>query len=127
MNSGGKRFEILKVLGDYVILLPIALLIVVWTIFAPNFLTYNNFMNVLRQVSMVAILAAGQYFMICTGFIDFALGALVGLCGIIFAKGMVDWGLPPVIAALAALAVGLLCELIDGTLVTKFHLPAFVA
>lgn len=127
MSSKAKHPGIVRVLGDYVILLPITLLIIIWTIFAPNFLTYNNFMNVLRQVSMVAILAAGQYFMICTGFIDFALGALVGLTGIVFAKGMVDWSLSPIVAAMIALGVGLLCELIDGTLVARLHLPAFVA
>ena len=124
-DTGLVRF--ISFIGDYVIILPIILLMIVWTIIAPNFLTYGNFMNVLRQVSMVAILAAGQYFMICTGFIDFALGALVGLCGIIFAKGMVDWGLAPGIAALVALLIGLLCELVSGTLITNFRLPAFVA
>ena len=125
VHSG--RLSLLHFLADYIIILPILLLIVIWTFIAPNFLTYNNFMNVLRQVSMVAILAAGQYFMICTGYIDFALGALVGLCGIIFAKAMVDWSMAPGLAALAALMVGLLCELVSGTLVTNFHLPAFVA
>lgn len=127
MKKSLKHLGFLRFISDYVIILPILLLALIWTIIAPNFLTYGNLMNVLRQVSMVAILAAGQYFLICTGFIDFALGALVGLCGIIFAKGMVDWGLAPIVAAMVALAVGLLCELIDGTLVTKFHLPAFVA
>ena len=121
------HLTLLHFFSDYVIIVPILLLIVIWTIIAPNFLTYNNFMNVLRQVSMVAILAAGQYFMICTGYIDFALGALVGLCGIIFAKAMVDWSLAPGLAAVVALMVGLLCELVSGTLVTNFQLPAFVA
>lgn len=118
---------IVHFIGDYIIILPIILLMIVWTIIAPNFLTSGNFMNVLRQVSMVAILAAGQYFMICAGFIDFALGALVGLCGIIFAKGMVDWGMAPLVAALAALLVGFACEFVSGTLITRFKLPAFVA
>ena len=126
-KSRSGHLTLLHFFSDYVIIVPILLLIVIWTIIAPNFLTYNNFMNVLRQVSMVAILAAGQYFMICTGYIDFALGALVGLCGIIFAKAMVDWSLAPGLAAIVALMVGLLCELVSGTLVTNFQLPAFVA
>ncbi|MCQ2437970.1 MAG: ABC transporter permease [Clostridia bacterium] len=125
MRSGGSA--IIRFFADYVIILPIVLLMVIWTIIAPNFLTYNNFMNVLRQVSMVAILAAGQYFMICTGFIDFALGALVGLCGIIFSKAMVDWGIAPIPAAFLTLLVAFLCEFISGTLITRFYLPAFVA
>ena len=54
------HMALLHFFSDYIIILPILLLIVIWTIIAPNFLTYNNFMNVLRQVSMVALLAAGQ-------------------------------------------------------------------
>ena len=120
-------FHFRRFFSDYVILIPILILIVIWTIVAPNFLTYGNFTNVLRQVSMVAILAAGQYFIICTGYLDLSLGALVGVCGIVFAKGMVDWGMTPMVAALVCFLTGLLCGLINGTMIARFSLPGFVA
>ena len=114
-------------LNNYIIIVPILLLGIVWTIIAPNFLTYGNLINVLRQVSMVAILAAGQYFIICSGYLDLSLGALVGFTGIIFAKSMVDYSLPPLLAAVVCILFGMLCGLINGQMITRFHIPGFVA
>ncbi len=90
-------------------------------------MSYNNFMNVLRQVSMVAILAAGQYFIICSGYLDLSLGALVGFTGIIFAKGMVDWGMTPISAGALTFLVGSMSGLVNGLMITVFRLPGFIA
>lgn len=126
-NERSLKNGVKGVLENYIILVPIFLLIVIWTIFAPNFLTSGNFINVLRQVSMVAIIAAGQYFIICSGYLDLSLGAVVGLSGIIFAKSMVEWGLPVPVAIVVALATGMACCLTNALLITVFHLPGFVA
>ncbi len=116
-----------RFLSDYVIVVPILALIIFFGIFGPNFLTGGNAMNVLRQVSWVAILAAGQFFIICTGELDISLGSLVSLAGIIFAKGMVDWGMHPLLAALATFAVCLFCGFVNGLMVTRFRIPSFIA
>lgn len=126
-QKNGSQSVVSKLLGDYIILLPILLLIVIWTVVAPNFLTSGNFMNVLRQVSMVAIIAAGQYFIICSGYLDLSLGAVVGLSGIIFAKAMVDWNIPIILSVVLCLLTGMLCCFINGFLITQFSLPGFVA
>ncbi len=126
-KRNGVRQGLARFLSDYVIIVPIIVLIVVFGISGPNFLTGGNAMNVLRQVSMVAILAAGQFFIICTGELDISLGSLVSLGGIIFAKGMVDWGMHPLPAALATFAVCLVCGLLNGVMVTRFRIPSFVA
>lgn len=124
-NSFGKSAR--RIIEDYIILVPIVALIIVWSFFAPNFLTSGNFINVLRQVSMVAIIAAGQYFIICSGYLDLSLGAVVGLSGIIFAKSMVDWGMPVPVAVLMAFGTGMFCCLTNGLMITLFRLPGFVA
>ena len=78
-KRNGVRQGLARFLSDYVIIVPIIVLIVVFGISGPNFLTGGNAMNVLRQVSMVAILAAGQFFIICTGELDISLGSPVSL------------------------------------------------
>ncbi len=122
-----KKSVFFSFLNNYIIVIPIILLGVVWTLIAPNFLTYGNLINVLRQVSMVAILAAGQYFIICSGYLDLSLGALVGFTGIIFAKSMVDYALPPYVAVFVCLIFGMLCGFINGQMITRFHIPGFIA
>ena len=113
--------------SNYVILLPIILLVIVWTLIAPNFMTYANWMNILRQVSMIAILAAGAFFIMATGDFDLGLASVVGLTGCVFAKLMVDFGWSPVSAGAIAVAIGLLTGIVNGCMVTVFSIPAFIA
>lgn len=113
--------------SDYVIVLPIILLTIVWTFVAPNFMTLSNWMNILRQVSMIAILAAGMFFVMVCGFIDLGVGSVVGLAGCIFAKLMVSYGWSPATAALAAVAVGIFCDVFASILITVFDIPGFIS
>ena len=113
--------------SNYIIILPIVLLVVVWTVIAPNFMTYNNWMNILRQISMVAILAAGMFFVMLTGNIDMGLASVVGICSCVFSKLMVEGHWAPALAGLATVVLGVTCGAISGTLHTRCGIPAFIA
>ena len=56
------------------------LLWIVLSVATPSFASANNIANLLRQGSMIAILAVGQTFVIITGGIDLSVGAVVGFC-----------------------------------------------
>ena len=114
-------------LNNYIIIVPIVILVIAWTIVAPNFMTYSNWMNILRQVSMIAILAAGMFFPMVTGCIDMGMASVVGITGIVFAKMLVDFNMNPLLAAVLAILLGVLCGLVNGILVTTFGIPAFIA
>ena len=113
--------------SNYIIILPIVLPVVVWTVIAPNFMTYNNWMNILRQISMVAILAAGMFFVMLTGNIDMGLASVVGICSCVFSKLMVEGHWAPALAGLATVVLGVTCGAISGTLHTRCGIPAFIA
>ncbi len=127
VSQNGLLDGLKEFLSNYVIVIPILLLIVVWTIVAPNFMTYSNWMNILRQVSMIAILASGAFFIMATGDFDLGLASVVGLTGCVFAKLMVNFGWSPVLAAVAAILLGVLTGVINGCMVTFFGIPAFIA
>lgn len=114
-------------LSNYIIILPIILLVIVWTAIAPNFMTYSNWMNILRQISMVAILAAGMFFVMLTGNIDMGLASVVGICSCVFSKLMVDASMSPVVAGLLTVVLGVGCGAISGVLYTRFGIPSFIA
>ncbi len=64
----------------------LALLVLLWIVLSfatPSFASANNIANLLRQGSMIAILAVGQTFVIITGGIDLSVGAVVGFCTVI--------------------------------------------
>ncbi|HVP59387.1 MAG TPA: hypothetical protein VMT11_02395, partial [Myxococcaceae bacterium] len=56
----------------------LALMCVLMTFASPYFLTVRNILNILRQFSLIAILAVGEGLIIITAGIDLSVGALVG-------------------------------------------------
>ena len=126
-KTKGVLGSLLTFLSSYMIIIPIILLIIVWTAVAPNFMTYGNWMNILRQVSMIAILAAGAFFIMATGDFDLGLASVVGITGCVFAKLIVDLGWNPVLATLVAILLGVFTGVINGCMVTYFGIPAFIA
>ena len=80
LNIGNVLYSLWNRLGMIMILL---LLCVVLSFTAPNFLDTANLLNVLKQVSIIAILAAGMTIVILTGGIDLSVGATVALSGVI--------------------------------------------
>jgi ribose transport system permease protein len=90
-----------------------------------EFLTPDNLSNVLRQVSINAILAAGMTIVILTGGIDLSVGAVMALA-MTAAAGAMLAGLPPPVAVGLALLIGLLCGAINGVLIAYARLPAII-
>ena len=102
-------------------------IITISSLVSPHFFTRVNIKNILTQVSIIAILAEGEAYVILTGGIDLSPGSVLALVGILTA-GMMKWmNLPVYIAVLVGLAVGTLCGLTSGLMVTKVKIPSFIA
>ncbi|MEH6775068.1 MAG: ribose ABC transporter permease [Cereibacter changlensis] len=109
--------------------LPLVGLIVVsvlMTFASDNFFTVDNVLNVLRQVSVVGILAVGMTFVILTGGIDLSVGAVMALAGTAAAGVMVNMGLHGGLGIAAALLVGVGLGLFNGALVAWGKMPAII-
>ncbi|MCL7746237.1 ABC transporter permease [Halalkalibacter sp. MEB205] len=124
-NNQGKELamNILKKYGIFIILI---LLIVLMSILTPHFLSATNLINIVRQMSIIGIIAIGVTPIIITKGIDLSSGSVIALVSVVvatFAQG--DY--PLVVPILVALGVGLLAGLINGTLVAKGMLAPFIA
>jgi ribose transport system permease protein len=93
---------------------------------SPYFLTGQNLSNILVQASVIALLAGGQTFVILTGGVDLAVGALTALCGAVAGYMMVKLGINPYVAILAAFAIGTAVGLFNGYLVAFVGIPSFI-
>lgn len=110
------------------LVLPLLLLIVMMLIFSlinPNFLSYFNMMNLLVDTSTVLVVALGVTFVIMMGSIDLSIGGMVTLIDIIIPFLLVGWvgGLGSV---LVSLGIGASFGLATGLLVTKAKAPSFL-
>lgn len=108
--------------GIYVAL---SLLFLVMSVGAPNFLTLDNLLDVSRQISITAILAAGLTFVILSGGIDLSVGSALGLTTYAAIALAANHG--SLVACLAgALAVGLVIGFVNGALVAYARLTPFI-
>lgn len=102
------------------------LLIIIVSIMNPNFLSIANIFNVLRQVSISAIIAFGMTFVILTGGIDLSVGSTLALTGAV-AASLLAAGVDPILTMGAALILGLVLGAINGVIITKGKVAPFIA
>jgi ribose transport system permease protein len=95
------------------------------TIWTPNFFSFANLTNVALQVAVLVILSMGMTLVILTEGIDLSLGAVLGLCGVVSAVLIISgFSLP--VAIVAALLVGMVFGVLNGTLIALMGLPPFI-
>ena len=108
----------------------IILVIIVVSLFmnfrSPNFMTYNNIMNILRQIAVYGILACGMAFTMMTGGIDLTVGSIAGVSGAVVARLMVENSVPLLLAMLAGILIGAALGLICGTTIAYTGIPPFI-
>ena len=135
MQPSAAGFDAFTFLARFAPLIFLLLLMLVFAIMEPRFLSSVNLFNVMRQVSITGLLAIGMTFVILTAGIDLSIGSLLAFAGLVAAAvakgGMQDrftvgdetigYGWP-----LAAIAVGLIGGLMQGVAITKLKVPAFV-
>lgn len=99
------------------------ILCVILAIASDKFVSYSNFMSILKQTPFNALLAIGMLFCLITAGIDLSVGANATFCaclmGMLVQKGVTN----SLILIIAGLAAGTVIGLINGTLLTRLHLP----
>ncbi|MGH7156255.1 MAG: ABC transporter permease [Acetobacteraceae bacterium] len=102
--------------------------VVLWVVLAfasPYFLTTGNIFNIMRQVSVDAIIAYGQLFTIITAGIDLSVGSVAGLTGVAFAL-LLAGGMNVLLAIVVALAIGTVIGVVNGLAIDRLGIPAFI-
>ena len=90
-----------------------------------KFISYSNFITILRTNSTTAIMAFGMTFVIITGGIDLSVGSVVALSGTLCA-GLIESGWPYVPAVLVGLLVGTLIGVVNGGVISNTSIPPFL-
>lgn len=119
-------------------------IISLWAFLEPDkFLSLQNFFNVLRRSSVNGIMAVGMTFVIITAGIDLSVGAMLAMCGMIGSVAMLalsggTWQaitggsfiqmgpFAMVAGTLAGIAIGAVCGLLNGVLITRLKLAPFI-
>ena len=127
-SGTGRWTRVLRLLTSRTaVLLVSALLLVMYFQQASGglFVTPTNASLLLRQTAVVAVVAAGVAILIIMGEIDLSIGSAAFLAGLVAAQCQVA-GASVALSVLAALATGILIGLVQGMVITRLAVPAFV-
>ena len=116
-----------KLIGVQGPLIGLVALCVVFSVATSAFLSFRNLLNVLDQVTVLGILSVGMTAVIILGGIDLSVGSVLAFSMMIMGWLSHDMNLPLAIAAVLALLIGAFCGWVNGLLVTRAKLPAFIA
>lgn len=108
------------------ILIGLLLLCIFLTIANPVFISQRNIFNILRQLSFNMFLSCGMLMVILIGGIDLSVGSTMAVTGCLVAGFMTNNGLPPVVAIVLALLVGVFIGVINGAIISTTNIPAFI-
>jgi ribose transport system permease protein len=114
-----------SLLSRYGLLWALGFLILALSLLSPYFLSTANLLNVLRQVSINAILALGMTVVILKGGIDLSVGSLLALAGAL-AAGFALSSLPPPLAMGLGVGIAVALGTLQGLLVAYAGLPPFI-
>jgi len=97
------------------------------SIFVDGFFNTNNIVNIVRQISFLAIIALGQFFVILIGGIDMSASSSIGFTSVLLA-GLVHWeNIPIVLAIVLVLCASIAIGFVNGLMAVYGKIPAFIA
>jgi rhamnose transport system permease protein len=119
-------FKSLATRHESVLVLVIVFEVILFTMLGRNFLTGPNVSNIFRHSVEIGLLALVMTPVILTGGIDLSVGSMIGLCAVGFGMLVNDYGVPPGVAAIAAMMIGALGGSLNAALITRLKLPPLI-
>jgi ribose transport system permease protein len=105
--------------------LSLAILFIALSIASPYFLTANNLASVARQTAVFNTMALGMTIVIVAGGIDLSVGSILGLSGLVGTMAL-EAGYPIFVGVLVGIAVGTVCGFLNGLMITRLRINAFI-
>lgn len=107
------------------ILIALALLVLALSVFTDTFLTTDNILSVIRQISVDSVLAFGMAMVLIIGGIDLSVSSVLALSGCVCVS-LIEFGVPTELAIIITLLFGAFCGSINGIIATYTSIPAFI-
>ncbi|MGE5615064.1 MAG: ABC transporter permease [Bacillota bacterium] len=122
-----KNVQFKKILTKSGLWIIFIILVIIASILSPRFLTYNNIFNVLRQISILGILAVGMTFVIISGGIDLSVGGVMAFSCVLVPLVSPYVGNNITLICLVNIFVGMILGIVTGSLVSFGKMQPFMA
>jgi ribose transport system permease protein len=118
-----KRIRSVEILG---IIITLIVECIILSFLSPYFLTLKNIINVLRAISVNAIVTVGMTMVIISGGLDLSVGSVIGLGGMVTAFFLTNLGMSLPIALIIGLGTGVIIGYIISLFVTRLNINSFI-
>jgi len=123
--GGIGMYDVWAFVRRYAVLIIIVALMIFMSLISDAFLTPRNLLNILNQMTPLALIAAALTLVIIGGGFDLSTGAIFGVATV--SAAWVAVNIDPLLGLLAAPLVGLALGLVNGVIITSLHVHSFLA
>jgi ribose transport system permease protein len=109
----------------FLLLIVVVLISIVTGLGNPRFFTKNNLINILEQISVLGLVAAGATILIISGNFDISVGSMIGLSASAMAI-LMNEGMNEVLASFIGILICILCSSANGFMSVIFRTPSFI-
>jgi len=113
-------------IGEVGVLAALLLIVAFFYVQEPGFLSERNVRAILNVTSFVGIIAIGQTILLVAGEFDLSVGSVAGVCAVSAGQLMSALAWPVPLALVGGMGIGLIIGLVNGIVVVKFKIPAFI-
>ena len=124
--AASKIFGSISMIRELGVFMGLVALFIVFSLTTPVFFTYDNLMNVLRQVSILGIISIGMSMVIGSGEFDLSVGSVYGMVAMFAGHMMTTMRLPIWFSVVAALLIGTFFGGVNGILSTYVKVPSLI-
>ena len=122
-----RRALLMRLLGTYGTIIVLAAMLAIFSALQPGtFATLGNFRNIINDMAIGTIVAAGLTVPLVAGDFDLSIGYVASFCGLL-AVGLLSGGLAIPVAIVLVIALGSLIGIVNGIVVSKIGVNAFIA
>ncbi|OJV64594.1 MAG: ribose ABC transporter permease [Clostridiales bacterium 38-18] len=126
MNSLLQKIKKSNLMATFSIYFVLLFLFLISMMANENFATIGNLSNISRQIAVGTILAFGQTILIISGMLDLSSGSVLALAGVLSVDAYLKTG-SLIVSFLVGIIVAVICNILNGLMVTKFKTPPFIA
>jgi len=123
MDKGALKFRSFFI--KYGTLLSVLILLIIFSLFVPNFSNPQNLINILRQMALLTIISEGFTMCLIVGELDLSFANVASLSSVVVATMLVNKA-NPLYAILLTLLIGFIFGLANGLLITKVGISSMI-
>lgn len=119
--------NIKNIANKYGIVAILIFLVIIFSIGSRMFMTFSNMINIIRQVSILAIITIGMSCVLISGGIDLSVGSQLAFIGVITAKLSTEMNVNPMLSCLIGVIIATVVGIINGLFISYTMVPPLIA